>query len=183
MRRAPGWRASTFGRASATHPYAVALTAIALWPVPVDSGVRGILEVISAAIPWLGYDVIEFSANVLLFVPLGILLAIVMPKRRWLVIAIALAVSALIEWLQALFLHERTSSTRDVVANVAGAVLGLAVVLVMEKTPREGSSLSRPNSRQPLTSDPFPHRYSVQTNLGQFANTQWIAWRVTVRAW
>lgn len=110
--------------------YGVILAAIAFWPVPVDSGSRGLLDAISAAVPWLSYDVIEISANVLLFVPLGALLALVLPRRRWLVLPIALVVSVLIEVAQALFLAQRTSSVSDVIANFSGAVLGLLVVMV-----------------------------------------------------
>ncbi|GAA1944316.1 VanZ family protein [Microbacterium deminutum] len=109
--------------------YSVVLAAIAFWPVPVDRGSGGMLRAISAAVPWLTYDVIESSANVLLFVPLGILLALVLPRRRWLVVPIALAVTVVIECGQALFLHQRTASVRDVVANLIGAVIGLAIVL------------------------------------------------------
>jgi VanZ family protein len=116
--------------------YGVVLAAIAFWPVPVDSGATGLLKAISAAIPWLSYDVIEVTANILLFVPFGILLALVLPRRRWAVLPIAFAATLLIEFSQALFLSERTPSIRDVVANLIGAAIGLAIVLLVERRSR-----------------------------------------------
>ena len=79
---------------------------------------------------------IETSANVLLFAPLGILLTMVVGHRRWLVVPIALAVTVAIELGQALFLHDRTASVRDVVANLAGAVIGMAIVVAVEHISR-----------------------------------------------
>lgn len=113
--------------------YAVALAAIAFWPVPVDRGVAGPLRAISAAVPWLSYDVIEVTANVLLFVPLGVLLSLVLTGRRRLVVPIALAVTILIELSQALFLEARTPSLRDIVANLVGAAIGLGIVVMVER--------------------------------------------------
>lgn len=113
--------------------YAVALALIAFWPVPVDSGARPFLRAITAALPWLTYDVIEFSANVLLFVPLGALLALVIPRRRMLVLPVALLSTIIIETGQALLLAARTPSLRDIIANFSGAALGLLVVWLLER--------------------------------------------------
>lgn len=120
--------------------YAVALGLVAFWPVPVDRGFDGLLRDISAAVPWLTYDVIEFSANVLLFVPLGVLLTVLIRRHRWLVILISLVVTVVIEWVQSQFLDQRTSSARDVIANLIGAVVGLAVVVIIERLARRRRS-------------------------------------------
>jgi len=117
--------------------YAIALAAVAFWPVPVDSGMGGLLAAISAAVPWLSYAVIEVTANVVLFVPLGTLLAMVLPRRRWLVVPIAAVVTVLIELAQAIFLAQRTPSLRDILANTLGAVIGLAIVVVSERRSRQ----------------------------------------------
>ncbi|MDQ7878323.1 VanZ family protein [Microbacterium sp. QXD-8] len=118
--------------------YAVVLMLIAFWPVPVDRGASGFLRSISTAVPWLTYDVIETTANVLLFVPFGVLLALALPLQRGLVVPLALATTLVIESGQALFLAERTLSLRDVVANVIGAAIGLVIAMLIErrKTPR-----------------------------------------------
>jgi len=111
----------------------VLLALIAFWPTPVDRGASGLLEAITRAIPWLTYDVIETTANVALFVPFGVLLALVLPLHRGLVVPIALATTLVIESGQALLLSERTPSLRDIVANVLGAAIGLAIVHLMER--------------------------------------------------
>ncbi|WP_109210456.1 MULTISPECIES: VanZ family protein [Microbacterium] len=113
--------------------YGMALALIAFWPTPVDRGAAGLLRTISRAVPWLTYDVIEMTANIVLFVPLGILLALALPLHRGLVLPIALATTLVIESCQALFLTERTPSLRDIVANVLGASIGLALVLLLER--------------------------------------------------
>lgn len=113
--------------------YAAALALIAFWPAPVDRGAKGLLDAIERWIPLLSYELIEFSANVVMFVPLGFLLAVLLRRRRWLVLPLAIAVTLLIEVGQALLLPERTPSLRDVVANTAGAAIGLAVVLLITR--------------------------------------------------
>ncbi|GAA2002615.1 VanZ family protein [Microbacterium ulmi] len=108
--------------------YAVVLAFIAFWPTPVDRDAKPFLAMITDAVPWLTYDVIEFTSNVLLFVPLGVLLALVLRGRWWLVVVIALVVAAAIEMGQWMLLPARTPSLADVIANVAGAVVGLGLV-------------------------------------------------------
>lgn len=111
--------------------YVLALTAIAFWPVPVDSGAGLLLRAISRVFPFLTYNVIEFGANILLFVPLGLLIALLLPRRRYLVVPIALIATVSIEGLQGVFLGARTSSVLDVVANTTGACIGLVLAEVI----------------------------------------------------
>ena len=113
--------------------YAAALALIAFWPTPVDRGATGLLREIARVVPLLSYDVVEFTANIALFVPLGVLLALPLPRLRVLVLPIALVVTSAIEVGQAVFLAERTASVRDVVANTAGAALGLLIAVVAER--------------------------------------------------
>ena len=112
--------------------YGIVLAGVAFWPVPVDSGMDGLLDSISEAVPWLTYDLIEVAANVVLFIPLGILLTMMIHRHRWLVVVISLGVTGSIEWLQAQFLDERTSSAQDVAANMLGAVIGMGIVVIVE---------------------------------------------------
>ncbi|MGU3645882.1 VanZ family protein [Microbacterium sp. C23T] len=113
--------------------YGVLLALIAFWPVPVDRGGSALLAAITRTVPWLTYDLIETTANVALFVPFGVLLALVLPLHRGLVVPMALATTLVIESGQALLLSERTPSLRDIVANVLGAAIGLAIVHLMER--------------------------------------------------
>lgn len=116
--------------------YAVALAVIAFWPSPVDRDAGPLLAAVTRAVPWLTYDVIETSANVLLFVPFGLLLALSLPRRPWLAVPVALVVTVAIELGQAVFLAARTASLRDVIANVAGAAIGCLIAVWIAKRRR-----------------------------------------------
>ena len=113
--------------------YGAALAVIAFWPTPVDRDATGLLREIARVVPLLTYDVVEFTANVALFMPLGVLLALALPRRRALVVPVALAVTMIIELGQAAFLAERTASLRDIFANTLGAALGLLIVVIAER--------------------------------------------------
>lgn len=106
---------------------------IALWPVPVDSGAAPLVRAITKAFPVLSYDRIEFGANVLLFVPLGLLLSFIMRRERWLVLPIAFVATVTIESTQAVLLSARTPSVLDIIANTAGACVGMMIAGVAER--------------------------------------------------
>ena len=111
--------------------YAIILAMIALWPVPVDSGAGDFLRAVHQVFPALTYERIEFSANILLFVPLGVLLMLIL-RRRYLILPIALVVTAGIESAQALLLDRRTPSMTDIIANTTGACIGMLIIAVVE---------------------------------------------------
>jgi VanZ family protein len=113
--------------------YAVILLAIAIWPVPVDSGAGPALRSVTRLFPLLTYQRIEFGANVLLFVPLGALLAVILVQRA-LIIPIAVVVTVAIESVQAIALEARVPSLMDIVANLTGACVGLLLVALLEWT-------------------------------------------------
>lgn len=112
--------------------YIIALTLIAFWPVPVDRGAGRLLRFITSLIPALTHSRIEVLANVVLFLPLGVLLAIILSRSRYLVLPIALLATVTIEGGQHFFLGERTSSLYDILANTTGACLGLVCVAIAE---------------------------------------------------
>jgi VanZ family protein len=111
--------------------YGISLAMIALWPVPVDQGAAGFLRRVERVLPMLTYPRIEFSANILLFVPLGVLLMLIL-RRRYLILPIAIVVTVAIECSQALLLDKRTPSVLDILANTAGACLGMLIVAAVE---------------------------------------------------
>ena len=111
--------------------YGISLAMIALWPVPVDSGAAGFVRRVTRVLPMLTYPRIEFSANILLFVPLGVLLMLIL-RRRYLILPIAIAVTVAIECSQGLLLDKRTPSVLDIIANTAGACLGMLIVAAAE---------------------------------------------------
>lgn len=110
--------------------YGVVLVVVALWPTPIDERARGLLRALTHAVPALTYDRIEFVANIALFVPFGAGLALLLGRRRLLVVPCALVVSVMIELVHAWVLPARTPAVSDVIANVFGAGIGLLLVAV-----------------------------------------------------
>ena len=80
---------------------------------------------------WVTYNGVEFAANVLMFLPMGLFFLLLLGRRLWWLAAVMGAVlSGLIEFGQ-LFLPSRVSDPRDFVANSIGAVIGVLVGLVV----------------------------------------------------
>ena len=78
--------------------------------------------------------VVEVGLNVLLFVPLSLLGAFVLDRWRvvgWLLAGLAL--SLVIEGVQAAFLAGRSSTVSDLAANTAGAGLGILAALAVRR--------------------------------------------------
>jgi len=111
--------------------YLVALTLIAFWPSPVDAGAGPLIRLVTRVVPMLTYARLEFGANILLFVPLGVLLTLIL-RDRALVLPIAIVLTLAIESVQGVLLDRRTPSELDMVANTAGACIGLLAVAVWQ---------------------------------------------------
>lgn len=114
-----------------TFAYLVALCAIAFWPVRVDQGSGQLLHRVFSwlyrhdAPRWVDYQFLEFTANIVLFIPVGLFLVILAGARRWwLGPFTGLLASCVIETGQLLFLPARLATVNDVVANVSGAATG-----------------------------------------------------------
>jgi len=80
---------------------------------------------------WVTFGKVEFGANVLMFVPIGLFGALALPRARWLIVPAAVAMSAVIEAVQAADLPSRVGTPRDVVANGVGALIGYLVATVV----------------------------------------------------
>ncbi|KRF05089.1 hypothetical protein ASH00_11650 [Arthrobacter sp. Soil782] len=111
--------------------YLVVLSLIAYWPSPVDEGASGFINralrvLHRLGVPgWFDYSVIESGANVLLFIPFGILVAAFLPLRRaWVALPAGIVSSICIKVGQELFRPERVATPRDVLANALGAAIG-----------------------------------------------------------
>jgi len=109
-------------------------------------------DVIAAFTRWLHDSVgltslragwVEFAANVLLFVPLGLLLTVLMRHHVWGAV-LALALSITVELVQVL-IPERSPSLRDVLANGLGAAAGAAIawLFVLRRGGRAGPGNGR----------------------------------------
>ena len=115
-----------------------AIVVITFWPTPVDRPVhREIVDTLGRmhrrGVPWqVNYSVVEFSANVALFLPLGALIAlIVKPRLWWLSGVLGLVLSFCVELGQYLFLPQRYASVYDLASNTVGALVGGAIVAVV----------------------------------------------------
>ncbi|WP_162802952.1 VanZ family protein [Ornithinimicrobium avium] len=125
-RQRRGWAAVLVG-------YLLLLGVVGLWATAVDVPVRAQLD---GGLAWLAdhgvagvrYAHVEAVANLCLFLPLGALLAGLLPDRPWWVAGPAgLLLSAAVEVAQT-GLAGRTPSLRDIALNTAGALLGAALV-------------------------------------------------------
>jgi hypothetical protein len=86
---------------------------------------------------WIDFLTIEFLANIAMFVPLGLLTALVLDRRRWwLLLVVGTAFSGLIELSQLLFLPERYPDWRDLVSNTIGFLLGAGVGVLIRRHTR-----------------------------------------------
>ena len=118
--------------------YGIFLALVVFWPSPIDRPVAAMLERVIAELhergvpAFVNYTFIEFTANVALFVPVGIVLGLIVPLR-WTVVALLLgpALSGAIEVAQHLLLSERYSTISDIVANSIGSTLGVMVAVTV----------------------------------------------------
>jgi len=111
--------------------YLLLAALVAFWPTPVDGPLgprlaQLINKLHNHGMPlWLGYDQVQFGANILFFIPLTFLLTLLLGRHRWgLAAVVGLIVSIGIELVQGQFLTERFSSVTDVAANAIGSLIG-----------------------------------------------------------
>lgn len=131
--------------------FALVIGIITLWPGPPDASGQSALRAFlvrgyAHGIPtWITFDRIEFTSNVVMFVPVGFFGALVLRRRRWLVVPAAAAASAGIETVQALALPMRDGTLRDVASNTVGALIGyLIAALVVAAVRRRARRRTRP---------------------------------------
>ncbi|MDJ1114478.1 VanZ family protein [Microbacterium sp. LX3-4] len=101
----------------------MALALTAFWPAPVDAGLAPLIAEVTRHLPVVTHARVEFTRNIVLFVPIGLLLPRMMP--RGLVLPVALVATVAVESTQALLLDARVPSVLGIVANVTGARVGL----------------------------------------------------------
>jgi glycopeptide antibiotics resistance protein len=82
--------------------------------------------------PNANFLTIEFIGNILMFVPLGIFVAMLVSRRRWwLLLFTGTLMSGFIELSQMLFLPGRVPEVRDLISNSTGFLIGaVSAVLV-----------------------------------------------------
>ncbi len=122
--------------------YLVALALIAFWPAPVDRDAHdSLLAVIDwlqehGAPGWVRYDLFEFAANIVLFVPVGLFVMIrAGVSGWWLAVLVGFAASCTIEAGQLILLPDRFATLSDVIANTVGAAVGALLGLILLRRP------------------------------------------------
>jgi glycopeptide antibiotics resistance protein len=130
MRQQLGWTL-VFG-------YGFIVLLATMWPTPLDLGyaasINRVLDVLHRnGVPeWFGYNKLEVSANVLMFVPLGFFVSMLLPVRVWwLALIICPGLSVAIELTQAYALSARFATVSDVIANSTGALIGAVLAVVL----------------------------------------------------
>lgn len=108
-----------------SRPGAVEQTDLQLW----------LIRAYAAGLPgWIDFGLVEFCANVVMFVPIGALGALSRPPGGdRAVVGACLALSAIAELTQSLLLPERTGDLRDVLANTVGGLLGVLMVVLVRR--------------------------------------------------
>ena len=142
------WPATRIARALLLG-YLLALALLVLWPGEDHAG-GGVVMFFARIIAGWGaplqatFLTLEFLANIVLFVPFGLLVPLAIGSVRagtlWLTVLAGFALTVVIEWVQGLF-EGRVSDPRDVVANSLGTVLG--VLLLVLFTSRRRASIER----------------------------------------
>ena len=143
--------------------YLAALACVGFWPTPVERPAAGLLRSVLRFLQeqpltaGIRAGHVEVAANVALFVPLGVLVAMLLPARRWWMAAAAgLLGSAAIEVVQFLALDQRQGSLRDIASNTAGALVGALAVIWVRR-------LGSKTSKTPVSGDSVPGRNSMIT--------------------
>ena len=118
--------------------YGAFLAFMVFWPSPIDAPIQGLLEraiseLHERGVPgFIDYEFIESFSNVLLFIPVGFLFALMVPLRWWPVaLLLGPALSAGIELIQRYLLDARVSTINDVIANSIGATIGVLCAVVI----------------------------------------------------
>ncbi|WGD37859.1 VanZ family protein [Lysinibacter sp. HNR] len=82
-------------------------------------------------IDWVGYNELELIANIGMFIPVGLFFVLLVGRRLWyLAVLLSCLLTAGIEAAQ-VFIPERVSDPRDLIANSVGGAIGVLVGLVL----------------------------------------------------
>ncbi|SCX56777.1 VanZ like family protein [Klenkia marina] len=141
LHRSGRWSVPRAAVAVALSVYAAGIVANTVFPVFLDKP--------GADVPWTEYLVLDPTTeyevsdavmNVLVFVPLGVLVALVLARPSWLrVVAVVTAASLAIEVTQYLTAHllggGHIADVHDLLFNVAGGALGLGLLQLASRLP------------------------------------------------
>jgi hypothetical protein len=114
--------------------YGLGVAVVAFWPSPVDRDARPLIDrglalLHRRGVPeFVDYAVVEFTSNIVFFVPIGLIVVLLVGGRRWwLGVVIGGFSSITVELGQHLFLPSRFATVDDIVANTLGALFGSVI--------------------------------------------------------
>lgn len=116
-------------------PFLVAVALLTLTPARVEHAMPNLLDLLLGVIHDLGWTSLDFHrlevlANVAVFVPVGVLAFLLLPRRLWpLALLVGPALSLSIETVQGMALPHRAATVSDVLANSTGATIGVALAI------------------------------------------------------
>lgn len=80
---------------------------------------------------WVTQDVVQFLANIVLFIPIGLMFLLMLGGHRWFFVSVlGVVLSCWIELGQAALVPSRDASPEDILANLVGTVVGVIVASV-----------------------------------------------------
>lgn len=83
------------------------------------------------ATDWVTYSGVEFTANIGMFLPIGLFFLLLFGRRRWwLAIVVPFLMTVSIETAQ-IWIPGRVSDIRDVISNTTGAIVGVLLGLAI----------------------------------------------------
>lgn len=133
--------------------YGLGVAVVAFWPSPVDRGARPLIDRGLALLHRRGlpqsvdYSVVEFTSNIVFFLPMGLIVVLLVGGRRWWLGGVIGALCSItVELGQHLFLPARVATVDDIVANTLGALFG-SVIGVGALWLRRSSRLERRRAR------------------------------------
>ncbi len=120
-----------------TFAYLGVVAWLTLGPQPFDEGNDGWLWRAlgffgrSELTDWITYQRVEFTANVFMFLPVGVFFVLLFGRRMWFfAIVTGVMLTCAIEFVQ-LFLPGRVSDVSDIIANSVGTTIGVIIALVV----------------------------------------------------
>lgn len=150
-------RARTIVAAGLLAATLAAVAVIVFLPTPPDASGQERLAAWLAAVHrtwmprWITFDLVEFTSNILMFLPLGVLGAIVFARAKWAVALACVLLSTGIELTQTALLPGRFGDWHDVLANTIGGALGVGIVALAARRRAARSAMhDEPAASPPL---------------------------------
>ncbi len=116
-------------------PFLAGIAFLTVTPARVEQTMPSVVDLALGALHRLGWTGLDFTrleilANVIVFVPVGILAFLLLPRRLWpLSLLVGPTLSLVIETAQYLALPHRAATVSDVLANSTGATIGIVIAV------------------------------------------------------